>query len=52
MMELMKPVLLLISLSGALLWGQGLSSVHTVYLLPMGRGLDQHLANRLTLEHV
>lgn len=52
MMELMKPVLLLISLSGALLSGQDLSSVHSVYLLPMGRGLDQHLANRLTQEHV
>ena len=29
-----------------------LSGVHTVYLLPMARGMDQYLANRLTNEHV
>jgi hypothetical protein len=30
----------------------GLRQVHTVYLLPMGYGLDQYLANRLTSEGV
>jgi len=25
---------------------------NTVYILPMGHGLDQHIANRLTREHV
>ncbi len=29
-----------------------LSSVRSVYLMPMYRGLDQYLANRLTNEHV
>jgi hypothetical protein len=51
-MELMKRVLFLLSFTGALLSGQDLSKVHFVYLLPMGRGLDQYLANRLTQEHV
>lgn len=52
MMDLMRRFLLLISLTGALLCGQDLSQVHSVYLLGMGRGLDQYLANRLTEEHV
>jgi hypothetical protein len=29
-----------------------LAGVHKVYVLPMARGLDQYLANRLTTEHV
>ena len=39
-------------LSGALCSAADLSGVHTVYLMPMARGLDQYLANRLTTEHV
>ena len=30
----------------------GGSKVNTVYILPMAHGLDQHIANRLTREHV
>ncbi len=30
----------------------GGSKVNTVYILPMSHGLDQHIANRLTREHV
>lgn len=30
----------------------GGSRVNTVYILPMAHGLDQHIANRLTREHV
>lgn len=30
----------------------GGSSVRTIYVLPMGHGLDQYVANRLTREHV
>lgn len=51
-MNLMIRLLCLLSFSGALVWAQGLSAVHTVYLLPMSKGLDQYLANRLTGEHV
>ncbi|HLK46909.1 MAG TPA: hypothetical protein VKT49_02175 [Bryobacteraceae bacterium] len=48
----MRRAFLLLSLTGALLAGQDLSKVHTVYLMPMARGLDQYLANRLTQERV
>ena len=48
----MKRLLLVLSCSGALLCGAGLSDVRTVYLMPMGHGLDQYLMNRLTNEHV
>jgi len=51
-MRLMKRLLFLVSFSGALLFGQNLSDVHSVYLLPMTHGLDQYLAIRLTGEHV
>jgi hypothetical protein len=33
-------------------FGADLATVRSVYLLPMARGLDQYLANRLTNEHV
>jgi hypothetical protein len=39
-------------LCASLLFGGELGTVRTVYLLPMGRGLDQYLANRLTNEGV
>ncbi len=34
------------------MFGQDLSKVHSVYLMPMSQGLDQYLANALTREHV
>jgi len=34
-------------LLGALAAGQDISTVHSVYLLPMAQGLDQYLANHL-----
>jgi hypothetical protein len=51
-MVAMKQVALFLICSGLTLAGAELSSVHTVYLLPMGSALDQYLANRLTSEHV
>jgi hypothetical protein len=48
----MKRFLLLLSCSGIALCGAELGGVHSVYLLPMSRGLDQYLANRLTNEHL
>lgn len=39
-------------LSCAALAGADLASVRTVYLLPMGGGLDQYLANQLTRAHI
>jgi hypothetical protein len=51
-MEVMKRLLLLLSCSGALLSGAELSGVHTVYVLPMSKGLDQYLANRLANDHL
>lgn len=39
-------------LSCATLAGADLSGVRTVYLLPMGGGLDQYLANQLTRSHI
>ena len=49
-MVLMKRFLLSFALAAATLGAADLASVHTVYLLPMARGLDQYLANRLTNE--
>ena len=58
-MVAMKRVFLLVtglgimlSTSAMLLVGADLSEVRSVYLLPMGSGLDQFLANRLTNEHL
>src|SRR2546426_11923622 len=48
-MVVMKRLLFL--LAGPIL-AADLSSVRSVYLMPMYRGLDQYLANRLTNEHV
>ena len=48
----MKRFLLLLSISGVLGFGQDLVKVHSVYLLPMSRGLDQYLASQLTQGHV
>ncbi len=51
-MDLMKRLCVLALLCAALGFGQDLSKVHFVYLLPMSRGLDQYLANWLTKDHV
>ena len=50
-MKTMKRFLFLLGCSGVLLGGAELAGVHSVYVLPMSRGLDQYLANRLTNEH-
>jgi hypothetical protein len=52
MMKNMKRVLCLLPLAGALACAADLAGVHSVYLLPMARGMDQYLANRLANEHV
>jgi hypothetical protein len=49
-MQSFKRIFLFL-LGGALVCAADLASVHTVYVLPMSHGLDQHLANRLTNEH-
>jgi hypothetical protein len=49
-MDVMKRLLVLLGCSGALLYAADLSAVRSVYLMPMGRGLDQYLASRITSE--
>jgi hypothetical protein len=48
----MKRLLLLLGCSGALLCGADLTGVHTVYVMPMSRGMDQYLANRIASQGV
>jgi hypothetical protein len=48
----MKRLALLFSFSAALVCAADFSSVHSVYLFKMTKGLDQYLANRLTGDHV
>jgi hypothetical protein len=48
----MKRLALLFSCSAALVCAADLPSVHTVYVLKMAHGLDQHLASRLAADHV
>jgi hypothetical protein len=48
----MKRFLFFLAICGALLGAGGLSTVRTVYVLPMSKGFDQYLANRLTNEHL
>jgi len=52
MMGVMKRLLALLAVSGALAGAQDVANVHSVYVLPMAHGLDQYLANRLTNEHI
>jgi len=47
----MKRLWLLLCAS-AMVSAADLSTVHSVYVLPMARGLDQFLANRLTNQHI
>jgi len=51
-MKKMKRLLFFLGCSGVLLQAADLSTVRSVYVLPMSRGLDQYLANRLTNEHM
>ena len=51
-MSSMKRLALLFSCSAALVCATDLTNVHTVYLLKMGRGMDQFLASRLTEDHI
>ena len=51
-MMIMKRLLCLLCGSGVFLCAAELPGVRSVYLLPMARGLDQYLANRLTNDHV
>jgi hypothetical protein len=51
-MDGMKRLLLLLGCTGALLCGADLKEVHTVYLMPMARGLDQYLANRISSQGI
>lgn len=51
-MVTMKRALILLTFCVYGLAGADLSSIHAVYLLPMGSALDQYLAIRLTSEHV
>jgi hypothetical protein len=48
----MKRLLLLLCACGAAAWAAEVPNVRRVYLLPMARGMDQFLANRLTNEHI
>jgi hypothetical protein len=51
-MEIMKRYLILFAISGAVMFAAELSAVRTVYVLPMSKGFDQYLANRLTNQSV
>ena len=51
-MGCMKRFAFLFSCSAALACAADLSSVQSVYLLRMSKGLDQYLANRLTADHI
>lgn len=51
-MNSIKLILLLLVSCAVALSGSDLGAVHTVYVLPMARGLDQFLVNILTGEHV
>jgi len=49
---IMKRMKLLLFLAAGLASGAELAGVHKVYVMPMPRGMDQYLANRLAAEHV
>jgi hypothetical protein len=47
-MKAMKRLAIFLLCSGALTMAAELSDVHSVYVMPMAKGLDQFLANKLT----
>jgi hypothetical protein len=51
-MDGMKRLVLLVCCVGGLAGAADLAGVRNVYVLPMARGFDQYLANRLTGDHV
>jgi hypothetical protein len=51
-MDLMKRLLFLLAVTGAIVCAADLEGVRNVYVMPMARGLDQYLASRLTSDHV
>src|SRR5690349_21144465 len=51
-MDCMKRLALLVSCSAALASAADLAGVRNVYLLPMAKGFDQHLANHITGERL
>ncbi len=51
-MKPMKLTLPILALTGSLLFGATLSDVKSVYVMPMARGLDQFIANRIAAEKV
>ena len=51
-MDFMKRLVFFLASGGALLCAADLESVRNVYVMPMGRGLDQYLVSRLTSDHV
>src|SRR5690349_18392598 len=46
-MDVMKRLVALLACAGASLCAADLSAVRNVYVMPMARGLDQYLANRM-----
>ncbi len=50
-MDRMNRLFVLLGCCGAL-WAADLTEVHAVYVMPMTRGMDQYLANRLTNDHL
>jgi hypothetical protein len=48
----MKRMKLLLFFLGGLACAADLAGVHRVYVMPMPRGMDQYLANRLAAQHV
>ena len=46
-MDVMKRLLVLLGCSGALVCAADLAAIRSVYVMPMARGLDQHLASHI-----
>lgn len=51
-MREMKRIFCVLACTAAALCGADLAEVRAVYVMPMSRGIDQYLANRLTTERV
>ncbi len=51
-MEQMKRIVCILACTAAALCGADLASVRSVYVMPMSRGMDQYLANRLAAERL
>src|SRR5512142_1548832 len=51
-MGTMKRIICVLACTAAALCGADLADVRTVYVMPMSRGMDQYLANRLSTQQV